>query len=117
MIAGGYEDCNDADSLRHDPLFKTVCGNTPRDENSLSCQSTLSRLENLVDAKTVVRIQRLFEDEYVAGLSADTDLVILDIDSTADETHGNQQRFFFTATTTTTFTTRFSFSMIMAKSS
>jgi len=33
MIACGYEDCNDADSLRHDPLFKTVCDSTPRDEN------------------------------------------------------------------------------------
>jgi hypothetical protein len=29
MIACGYEDCNDADSLRHDPLFKTVCGGSP----------------------------------------------------------------------------------------
>ena len=59
MIACGYEDCNDADSLRHDPLFKTVCNSTPRDTDGLSCQSTLSRLENLVDARTAVRIQRL----------------------------------------------------------
>ena len=91
MIACGYEDCNDADSLRHDPLFKTVCGGTPRDEDGLSCQSTLSRLENGVGPRTVVQLQRLFEDEYVAGLPADTDIVILDIDSTADETHGHQQ--------------------------
>ncbi len=95
MIACGYEDCNDADSLRHDPLFKTVCDSTPRDEHGLSCQSTLSRLENLVTPRTVVAIQRLFEDEYVASLPDDTDVVILDIDSTADETHGNQQLSFF----------------------
>lgn len=95
MIALGYEDCNDADSLRHDPLFKTVCDGTPLDPRGLSCQSTLSRLENLVDAETVVRAQRFFEDMYVAGLPADTDVVVLDIDSTADETHGRQQLSFF----------------------
>jgi len=95
MIACGYEDCADADSLRHDPLFKTVCDSTPRDESGLSCQSTLSRLENLVGARTVVEVQRIFEDEYVASLPADTDVVILDIDSTADETHGHQQLAFF----------------------
>jgi len=88
MIAFGYEDCNDADSLRHDPLFKTVCDSTPRDEHGLSCQSTLSRLENLVTPRTVVAIQRLFEDKYVASLPDDTDVVILDIDSTADSRRG-----------------------------
>ena len=95
MIACGYEDCNDADSLRDDPLFKTACDSTPRDERGLSCQSTLSRLENLVGARTVVEAQRLFEDEYVASLPEDTDVVVLDIDSTADETHGHQQLSFF----------------------
>ena len=91
MIACGYEDCADADSLRHDPLFKTACDSTPRDERGLSCQSTLSRLENLVGARTVVEVQQLFEDEYVAALPDDTDVVVLDIDATADETHGHQQ--------------------------
>ena len=95
MIACGYEDCNDADSLRHDPLFKTVCGSSPREENGLSCQSTLSRLENLVDARTIVAIQRLFEDEYVASLPKNTRRIVLDIDATDDETHGSQQLSFF----------------------
>ncbi len=95
MIALGYEDCNDADNLRHDPLFKTVCDGAPRDPRGLSCQSTLSRLENIVDAETVVRAQRLIEDAYVASLPAGTDVVVLDIDSTADETHGRQQLAFF----------------------
>jgi hypothetical protein len=95
MIACGYEDCADADSLRNDPLFKTACDSTPRDERGLSCQSTLSRLENLVGVRTVVEAQRLFEDEYVASLPNDTDMVVLDIDGTDDETHGRQQLSFF----------------------
>jgi len=95
MIACGYEDCADADSLRHDPLFKTACDSTPRDESGLSCQSTLSRLENLVGARDVALAQQLFEDEYVASLPDDTDVVVLDIDGTDDETHGRQQLSFF----------------------
>ena len=29
QIVAGYEDCNDADSLRFDPIFKTVCSRLP----------------------------------------------------------------------------------------
>jgi len=95
MIACGYEDCNDADTLRHDPLLKTVCDSSPKDADGLSCQSTLSKLENLVSAKDVVAIQRKFEDEYVAGLPKNTRRIVLDIDATDDETHGGQQLSFF----------------------
>jgi hypothetical protein len=95
MIACGYEDCVDANYLRHDPLLKTVCDSSPRDEAGLSCQSTLSRLENLVSAETVVQIQRKFEDEYVASLPLGTKSIVLDIDATDDETHGAQQLAFF----------------------
>ncbi len=95
MIACGYEDCVDANSLRHDPLLKTVCDSTPHDEAGLSCQSTLSKLENLVSAETVVQIQHRFEDEYVAGLPRNTRSIVLDIDATDDETHGAQQLAFF----------------------
>jgi hypothetical protein len=45
MIAAGYEDGNDADSLRHDPLFKLANGRQP-DAATLCSQPTLSRLEN-----------------------------------------------------------------------
>ena len=44
MIAAGYEDGNDADSLRHDPLFKLANGRLPG-EAALCSQPTLSRLE------------------------------------------------------------------------
>jgi hypothetical protein len=44
QIAMGYEDCNDADTLRDDPMLKTACDRSPRDEG-LSSQPTLSRFE------------------------------------------------------------------------
>lgn len=96
-IALGYEDCNDAERLRHDPLLKTVCGRLPDDEHGLSSQPTLSRFENSVDWLSIRRLIRWFEATYVAMLPDDTTQVILDIDSTDDEAHGGQQLSFFNA--------------------
>jgi hypothetical protein len=50
QVACGYEDQDDADSLRSDPLLKLVCGRRP-EQADLASQPTLSRLENAVDAK------------------------------------------------------------------
>jgi len=94
QIACGYEDCNDANHLRHDPLLKTVCDRTPTDAG-LSSQPTLTRLENAVTGKALRLLTARFEDEWVSSLPADTTEVILDIDATDDETHGEQQLSFF----------------------
>ena len=53
MIAAGYEDGNDADSLRADPMFKLALDRLPSDEE-LCSQSTISRLENLPDTRRAV---------------------------------------------------------------
>ncbi len=95
QIAAGYEDCNDADTLRGDPLLKTVCDRSPSDPQGLSSQPTLTRLENSVDARTIKKLLLTFEQKYVDELPEDTDVVVLDIDSTDDETHGTQQLSFF----------------------
>ena len=94
-IALGYEDCNDADRLRHDPLLKTTCDRLPNDLRGLSSQPTLSRFENSVDWPTLRRLMRWMEASYVDSLPEDTTEVVLDIDSTDDETHGAQQLSFF----------------------
>lgn len=94
-IALGYEDCNDAGSLRHDPLLKTACGRLPDDEHGLSSQPTLSRFENSVDWASIRRLIKWFEASYVSLLPEDTTEVVLDIDATDDETHGAQQLSFF----------------------
>ena len=97
QIALGYEDQNDACSLRQDPLWKSACDRFPDDDVDLSSQPTLSRFEHAVDARTVVQMQRLFEDRYVASLPQDTTVVVLDIDATDDPTHGQQPLAFFHA--------------------
>jgi len=95
QIACGYEDCNDADDLRTDPLLKTVCDMNPDDEGGLSSQPTLSRFENSVTGWHLRQLMNRFEDTYVEGLPEDTTEIILDIDATDDPTHGAQQLSFF----------------------
>ena len=94
QIALGYADCNDADRLRHDPLLKSVCDRTPHAEG-LSSQPTLSRLENAVDARTLRALLRETEDQYVRSFTEAPAVIVLDIDSTDDPTHGQQQLSFF----------------------
>ncbi len=61
MIAAGYEDGNDASSLRGDPMFKMALDLTPSDRE-LCSQSTISRLENLPDARALLRMGRAMVD-------------------------------------------------------
>lgn len=94
-IALGYPDGNDADRLRHDPLWLTACDGEPGQGRGLSSQPTLSRLENAVSRWELARAVRWFEREYVRSLPAETEVVILDIDSTEDPVHGQQELSFF----------------------
>ncbi|MBV8356307.1 MAG: transposase [Deltaproteobacteria bacterium] len=95
QIALGYEDCNDADTLRCDPLLQTICDRDPQAPHGLSSQPTLSRFENAADMRTIKGLLEQFEQRWVDALAADTEVVVLDIDSTDDPTHGAQQLSFF----------------------
>jgi hypothetical protein len=56
MIAAGYEDGNDADALRRDPMFKLALDRLPAGEE-LCSKSTISRLENLPDRRSLLRLR------------------------------------------------------------
>lgn len=92
QICMGYEDCNDGDWLRHDPAFRFACD---AEDHALSSQPTLSRFENAITGRELNRLCRDYEQRYVDDLASTTDLVVLDIDSTDDPTHGDQQLSFF----------------------
>ena len=93
---GRYEDCNDADSLRSDPIFKTVCDRLPESDPDLASQPTLSRLENSVDSKDLTRLgQWLLETYLKHRKKSRPEKIILDIDSTDDVTHGQQEFSFY----------------------
>jgi hypothetical protein len=92
QIALGYEDCNDADKLRHDPVLQLACG---AEGHALSSQPTLTRLENGISGRELNRLRDWLEQSYVASLAPSTPLVVLDIDSTDDPAHGAQEQVAF----------------------
>ncbi|GAC1461950.1 MAG: IS1380 family transposase [Ktedonobacterales bacterium] len=93
QMACGYEDQDDADSLRTDPLLKLVCGRRPESDADLASQPTMSRLENAVDRHACMRLAHALVEVYVrareqGGRPAH---ILLDIASTDDPTHGQQE--------------------------
>jgi len=96
MIAAGYEDGNDADSLRGDPMFKLAMGRLP-DDADLCSQPTISRLENLPDARALLRMGRAMVDHYCHSFRQVPRRITLDIDDTFDTVHGGQQLRLFNA--------------------
>ncbi len=53
QIACGYEDQNDSDFLREDPLLKLSCGSLPESGADLASQPTISRLENAANGRSL----------------------------------------------------------------
>jgi hypothetical protein len=96
MIAAGYEDGNDASSLRSDPMFKMALDVAPSDRE-LCSQSTISRLENLPDARALLRMGRAMVDLYCESFRQVPKRITLDIDDTFDAVHGGQQLGLFNA--------------------
>jgi len=96
MIAAGYEDGNDANSLRADPMFKMAHDLAPSD-GELCSPSTISRLENLPDTRTLLRMGRAMVDLYCASFKQVPKRIVLDIDDTFDAVHGGQQLRLFNA--------------------
>ena len=96
QIVAGYEDCNDADTLRQDPILKTVCDRLPDSDPDLASQPTLSRLENAVGIKDLMRLSRWFLKRYIRRLQKRRPkTIVLDLDSTDDPTHGQQEFSFY----------------------
>jgi len=96
-IACGYEDANDLDRLRFDPAFKLACGRLPDSGLDLCSQPTCSRLENLPDLRTVIRLGGVLVDLWLSSYTAPPESVTLDIDDTVDVVHGHQQLSLFNA--------------------
>ncbi len=96
MIAAGYEDGNDADALRHAPMFKLAMGRLPTD-TPLCSQSTISRLENLPDKRTLLRMGYGMIDFYCDSFRQVPGRIVLDVADHFDAAHGNQELRVFNA--------------------
>jgi Transposase DDE domain group 1 len=92
QIVAGYEDANDADRLRHDPTLQIVADQKLGD--ALGSQPTLSRWENSPSARDLVRLNDSLLDFFIRVCGEQVRQrgeILLDLDSTDDPTHGQQQ--------------------------
>ena len=91
-----YEDQNDHDILRHDPVFQLICGRTPGgEEAALASQPTLSRFENSVSISDLKRLREVFVDHFIQSIETAPARITLDVDAFDDPAHGQQQMTFF----------------------
>jgi len=105
-LALGYEDLNDHEELRKDPLLAVLVEKSDPVGEVLAGKSTLNRLE-LTPAtasakaryKKIVAdhaaVDRLFVDVFLAAHPQAPQQIILDLDATDDPLHGNQEGGFF----------------------
>ena len=84
----GYQDTNDVNYLKNDPLYKDIL------DGDMASQPTLSRFENSMDKASIFTLCYAWVDRYVSTLK-NRNRIIIDIDSTDDPTHGNQQMSMF----------------------
>jgi len=105
-IALGYEDLNDHDELRHDPLMAVLAGKLAarrEDCAPVAGKSTLNRLELSKLEPTryhkishnPVAIKNLLVDQFVEAHARPPKQIILDLDATDDPLHGEQEGRFF----------------------
>ena len=103
-LALGYEDLNDHDQLRHDPLIAALVGKLDPTQ-PLAGKSTLNRLELTPEGngedryKRIVyngeAIDRFFVSAFVQGHPTPPERIVLDLDTTDDVIHGGQEGRFF----------------------
>ena len=89
-ILAGYEDQNDHDTLRHDPVFKLVADRSP-EEDDLASQPTLSRFENAISIQSLKRLRDVFLDQFIASFDTPPRHLTFDLDAVDDPAHGQQQ--------------------------
>jgi hypothetical protein len=106
-IALGYEDLNDHDELRHDPVLGLVSGKVEAKRSdcaALAGKSTLNRLEHAPRTEDdryrklsldEEAMKRLFVSVFLKGQATPPKRIILDLDATDDPIHGDQEGRFF----------------------
>ena len=97
QICAGYPDANDCNHLRTDPVFKTVVGRHPHEGNDLASQPTMTRLENSIRNRDLIKMAYTLVDLFISSYKTAPRSIIIDMDPTADVVYGNQQLRLFNA--------------------
>lgn len=116
QILGGYFDGNDAQTLRHDPLFQTLAGVSPGQDRPLASGSTSNRFLHAFTRRDadrpledrpvlfevrraqldrITRMNAYLVDLFVRTRRAKPERIVIDLDPTDDPAHGRQQLTFW----------------------
>ena len=98
QIACAYEDGNDANALRTDPVFKLGLERLPLEAAAdLASAPTLSRLENAATRQDIYRLAVAFIDQFIASYAQPPAVIVLDLDHSEDAAYGQQELIFYNA--------------------
>ena len=87
-IAQGWEDLNDHERLRHDPLLQTAAGS----DGELASAPTLCRMEGRALRRVAMALNELLVEVFVESFGdREPEEVVLDFDATDDVVHGGQE--------------------------
>ena len=90
QIAAGYEDGNDCNSLRQDPILKLCSGQLPDSNEALGSQPTMSRFENSIRRSELYKIAKTFVMNFINSYESEPPVIILDADDTNNNAYGEQ---------------------------
>jgi len=90
-LAAGWEDLNDADTLRSDPVHQVAAGS----DRELASAATLCRFENSQTRASAVALNRVLVDTFIQAHDQVPEQIILDFDATDAPVHGGQEGRFF----------------------
>ena len=95
QICLGYEDVNDCDRMRRDPMMQLAVDTGALDKE-LCSSATMCRFENMVTDEDLLRIQEMFVTMFILSYNGRVPChVILDCDDTNVDTYGCQEQSFF----------------------
>ena len=99
QIGCGYEDGNDSNSLRHDPMFKLGAARSPFDDNAaLTSGATISRFEHAARRQDIYRIGEALALQFIASFASPPKNLIVDLDHSKDACYGQQPLAFYNHT-------------------
>jgi len=90
------QDGNDANSLRHDPMFKLGAARLPFDDAAaLASAATISRFEHAARRQDIYRVSEALIEQFIASFASAPKSLILDLDHSEDACYGQQPLAFY----------------------
>lgn len=90
-LAAGWEDLNDAETLRHDVVHQVACER----KGALASPATLCRFENSQGRKVAWAVNEELVEQFIRSHKKAPPVLILDFDATDTPVHGQQEGRFF----------------------